>query len=115
MTPLLGLIAGLLIAGPSADEIYARDFQGEYAPQGACARATERWVFNSLDVTEGETFCQVGGLTIDDGHLVVSTRNCILDGQAQKDRTYLLDLMSADVVKARVGETITLLTRCPTR
>ena len=115
MSIFLGLLAGMTILGQAdAGTLYARDFQGEFAPKGSCAMPTEHWVFTARDVTQGKIACQVASLSSQDGHVIVATRNCTKNGQPLPDRYYSLDLMSEDMVKVQVGETASLLQRCPT-
>ncbi|MEM9234736.1 MAG: hypothetical protein AAGA69_10945 [Pseudomonadota bacterium] len=114
MSLIIGLLAGLtLSAQPSAEDLYSRDFQGEFAPRGACARTTERWIFADREITEGPKGCLISGVSLSEGRVVVATRNCTEKGNTIPDRRYVLDLMSEDVVKARVDEKTTLLQRCP--
>lgn len=116
MSFLLGLLAGWALAGQAdAETLYARDFQGEFAPRGACVKTTERWVFTARDVTQGQIACQVTKVELQSGHMVVTARNCTKAGKAIQDRDYVLDLMSEDVIKAQVAETSALLQRCPSR
>ena len=116
MTPVTVLLAlGLALGQLSPLETYQRDFHGEYAPKGACERATERWSFRDRDLVEGQVFCQVSEVMEASGTTVLKTHGCTRNGASIPPRTYRLDLMSADVVKARVGETTMLLERCSAR
>lgn len=114
MVLIIALFAQLTAStAPDAEAIYMRDFQGEFAPQGACARITERWVFTEREITQGALTCTINGHELHEGHSILSTTDCTMAGEVLPARSYSLDLRSENVVIARVGEQTLLLDRCP--
>lgn len=110
---LFGLMAMFIQTGADpAPVIYERDFHGSYAKSGECAKAAERWVLSERQIIQADVWCDVRDLEQRNGALQVMTANCTRAETSLPDRTYILDLMSADVIKVRVDETTTLLERC---
>lgn len=113
MSLLLGLIA--LWTGHAEAEplhIYQRDFQGDFARVGMCDRTAERWQFRERNVVQGPVWCELSEVKAQGGLTLITTRGCTEEGAPIPPRTYRLDLMSENVIKAQVGETTALLERC---
>jgi len=116
---VIGLLGSLVLAAhlqPSSMAPAARygaHYLGRYAKNGACSDPEAIWQLSAKEVVRGRLTCDVNSVSDADGALRLRLRGCSRDGEAVRARSYVIDLMSADVLMAAGPFGREMIRRCP--